>query len=108
MIPAWILLIGAFFFPHSPRWLASRDRWEECLQVLADLHGKGNRKDPRVLAQYREIEEALRLERGDSGNGWKALLQKRLLKRLILGMSVQAWSQLCGMNILMCKCVVDD
>ena len=40
MVPAFILLAGLFFFPYSPRWLASQDRWEEALQVLANLHGK--------------------------------------------------------------------
>ena len=29
MVPAFILLAGMFFLPRSPRWLASKDRWEE-------------------------------------------------------------------------------
>jgi hypothetical protein len=104
MVPGVVLLLGVFFFPHSPRWLASKDRWDEALQVLAQLHGCGDIKHPRVLAEYCEIEKALRAERRD-GIGWKVLLtRKRMLKRLILGMSVQAWSQLCGMNIMMCRC----
>lgn len=102
MVPAWILVMGLFFFPHSPRWLASRDRWDEALRVLADLHGGGDIRHPRVLAQYREIEDSLRLDREQAVDGFRALLQRRMLRRVVLGMSIQAWSQLCGMNIMMC------
>ena len=43
-VPGALLFIGFFFFPRSPRWLASKDRWEEALQVLAHLHGGGDIK----------------------------------------------------------------
>ncbi|KFA49100.1 hypothetical protein S40293_07081 [Stachybotrys chartarum IBT 40293] len=101
MVPAWILLVGVAFFPHSPRWLATQDRWDEALCVLARLHGKGDVKHPRVLAQYREIEEALRVEREEGVGSLRTLCQARMLRRLVLGVSIQAWSQLSGMNIMM-------
>ncbi|KAL6362097.1 hypothetical protein LRP88_05581 [Fusarium phalaenopsidis] len=101
MIPAWILLVGLCFFPSSPRWLASQDKWEEALQTLANLHGKGDKTHPTVLAQYREIEDSLRFDREEAANSYKNLVTRRMLKRVILGMSIQAWSQLCGMNIMM-------
>ncbi|KAH8899847.1 general substrate transporter [Thozetella sp. PMI_491] len=101
MVPAFILLVGLFFFPYSPRWLASKDRWEEAIQVLAHLHGKGDVNHPRVLAEYQEIEEALRFEREQASSSFAALVEPRIFKRVLLGMSVQMWSQLCGMNIMM-------
>ncbi|KAL2015958.1 hypothetical protein VTK56DRAFT_4493 [Thermocarpiscus australiensis] len=101
MVPGFILLVGLFFFPYSPRWLASKDRWEEALQVLARLHGNGDVNHPKVLAQYREIEEALQLEREQATSSFKELVAPRMLKRVVLGMSIQMWSQLCGMNIMM-------
>ncbi|KAF7561634.1 hypothetical protein G7046_g2525 [Stylonectria norvegica] len=101
MVPAFILLVGLFFFPYSPRWLASQDRWEEALQVLAKLHGKGDANHPKVLAQYREIEDALRFDREEAVSSYKTLTTRKMLKRVVLGMSIQAWSQLCGMNIMM-------
>jgi len=101
MVPAFILFAGMFFMPYSPRWLASKDRWEEAIQVLAHLHGGGDVNDPKVLAEYQEIEEALRFEREEAVSSYKALVEPRMLKRVILGMSIQMWSQLCGMNIMM-------
>ncbi|KAI9800523.1 MAG: MFS sugar transporter [Sarcosagium campestre] len=101
IVPAAVLLAGMFFFPKSPRWLASQDRWEEAIRVLADLHGNGNLHHPKVLAEYQEIEEALRFEREEAISSFKALMAPRMLKRVILGMSIQMWSQLCGMNVMM-------
>lgn len=101
MVPGAILFVGMFFLPKSPRWLASKDRWEEAIQVLAHLHGNGDVNHPKVLAEYQEIEEALRFEREEAVPSFKALVAPRMLKRVILGMSIQMWSQLCGMNIMM-------
>jgi hypothetical protein len=101
--PAVILFVGLFFFPRSPRWLAPQDRWEETLQVLANLHGGGNINDAKVLAEYSEIEEALRFEREQQISSYKLLTAPKMAKRVFLGMSVQMWSQLSGMNVMMCK-----
>ena len=101
MVPGAILFVGMFFLPRSPRWLAGKDRWEEALQVLANLHGNGDVNHPKVLAEYHEIEEALRFEREEAVSSFKALVAPRMLKRVVLGMSIQMWSQLCGMNIMM-------
>jgi|TARA_R110002003_G_scaffold290_7_gene18584 hypothetical protein len=100
-VPGAILFAGMFFFPRSPRWLASKDRWEEALSVLANLHGNGDLNNPKVLAEYKEIEDALRFEREQADTSFGALIKPRIVKRVILGMSIQMWSQLCGMNIMM-------
>jgi MFS family permease len=95
-VPGVVLFFGMFFMPRSPRWLASKDRWEEAIEVLAMLHGKGDMNSPRVLAEYQEIEEALRFEREDALSSLRQLVAPRMLRRVVLGMSVQMWSQLCG------------
>jgi hypothetical protein len=58
-IQGWLgIILGTalFFFPESPRWLASKARWDECLYVLANLHAKGDETDPVVLAELEEGE----------------------------------------------------
>lgn len=101
MIPSIILFCGLFFLPRSLRWLASKDRWGEAIQVLADLHAGGDIDYPRVLAEYLEIEEALRFERDEATSSIWALVAPRMIRRVLLGMSIQMWSQLCGMNVMM-------
>ena len=100
VIPAVILFVGMFFFPKSPRWLGAQDRWEEAIQVLADLHGSGDVNHPKVLAEYQEIEEALSFEREQAVSSFKGLVEPRIMRRVLLGMSVQMWGQLCGMNVM--------
>ena len=101
IVPGVILFFGMFLFPKSPRWLASKDRWEEALNVLSKLHGNGDVNHPKVLAEYKEIQEALALEREQTNTGFQELVKPRIFKRVILGMSLQMWSQLCGMNVMM-------
>ena len=99
-VPGLILVVGLIWFPKSPRWLASKDRWDEALSVLADVHGKGNPNDPKVLAEFKEIEDSIRFEREVAINSYTALAQPKMLKRVFLGVSIQMWSQLCGMNVM--------
>ncbi|KAI4129288.1 MAG: hypothetical protein LQ338_002297 [Usnochroma carphineum] len=101
IFPAMLLAIGMFFVPYSPRWLAGQDRWEEAIRVLANLHGHGDIGHPKVLAQYREIEEAMTFEREAGGSAFKALTRPRMFSRVVLTVSIQMWSQLCGMNVMM-------
>lgn len=98
IIPGAILLAGMYFLPYSPRWLAGKDRWEEALTVLANRHGRGNKEDPKVLAEFEEIQEVVRFEREEAVSSYKQLVAPRMYKRVLLGMSIQMWSQLCGMN----------
>jgi hypothetical protein len=42
--------------------------------------------NPKVLAEYQEIEEALRFEREQAVTSFKALTEPRMFKRVILGM----------------------
>ena len=57
MLPAIFLACCLPVMPRSPRWLASKDRWEEALQSLALLHARGDETDATVLAEIQEIRE---------------------------------------------------
>ncbi|KAK9242210.1 general substrate transporter [Lipomyces tetrasporus] len=101
-VPAIVLLVGLFWFPRSPRWLASKDHWEEALRVLAFLRSPANDiNDPLVLAEYKEIEDQIRSEREEQSNSYRELFSRKMRKRVILSMAIQMWSQLSGMNVMM-------
>ena len=99
MIPAIILLIGLFFLPESPRWLARKDRWEEAQSVLALVHSKGDMNSPFVLKEMTEIREMVEFERQNADVSYLELFKPHMINRTHIGIFVQIWSQLTGMNV---------
>lgn len=61
-----------------------QDRWEEAIHVLARLHGGGNINHPKVLAEYKEIEEALRFEREQAVSSFTQLMKPKMFKRVVV------------------------
>jgi len=98
MIPALFLIALIPLLPRSPRWLASKDRWEEALDVLAAVHAKGDKSSPTVQAEYTMIQEDIR---DYTNSSYFDLIKPNMRTRTIVGVSCQIWSQLTGMNVMM-------
>ncbi|KAF3070194.1 MFS glucose transporter mfs1 [Trichoderma lentiforme] len=101
MFPALVLFVALFFIPESPRWLASRDRWEEALEVLASVHGQGNQQAPIVQAQYAEIRESMAVSESQGEVKWAELIHPDNIHRISNGIFVHIWTQLSGNNALL-------
>jgi hypothetical protein len=71
---------------------------EEALQILADLHGKGDANHELVQLEFNEIKEQIEFDRERGARSYKELLDKDVRGRVVLGVSLQAWSQLTGMK----------
>ncbi|KAI7851786.1 general substrate transporter [Circinella umbellata] len=99
--PALILFFGAFFLPFSPRWLASKGRNDEALQVLAKLHANGDVNSPFVQQEYNEIIEQISQERAVAITNYLELFKGRNRRRLVLGMLIQVFQQFTGINSIM-------
>lgn len=93
------------FFPESPRYLMDNGRSEEALQVLADLHGKGDINNELVrlevrprgfalvfpgssnlhslpnLSQHVEISEAVEFDKTLAARSFLDLLKPDVLRR---------------------------
>ena len=69
---------------------------------MADLHGGGDTKHPLVQLEYAEIKEQVTFERTQGAKSYADLIQPGIRRRVFLGMSIQMWSQLSGMNVMMC------
>ncbi|KAF1815626.1 putative transporter [Eremomyces bilateralis CBS 781.70] len=101
MIPGILLCIGMVFLPESPRWLARKERWEECRAVLVLVHGKGDPDSPYVRKEFAEIEETVNFERQNADVTYLELFKPRMINRTHIGMFDQIWAQLTGMNVMM-------
>ncbi|KAI8880290.1 general substrate transporter [Backusella circina FSU 941] len=99
--PAAVLLVGAFFLPFSPRWLISKGRNDEALTVLANLHAKGDKAAPAVVAEYEEIIHQIEAEKAVAITSYVELLRGTVRRRLILGVIIQIFQQFTGINSIM-------
>lgn len=96
--PAIILFFGAFFLPYSPRWLFSKGRHEEALEVLAKLHANGDKEAPIVVQEYEDIRLAVETEKAIAITDYTELFKGTIRRRLILGVVIQIFQQFTGIN----------
>lgn len=98
-VPAFFLMCGLPFLPRSPRWLAKVGRTEEAVRTLANIQAHGDIEDPLVVAEWDEITTVLAAER-QALQGWRKFFMNGMWRRTLAGMSVQAWQQLSGANVM--------
>ncbi|KAK5678363.1 high affinity glucose transporter [Elasticomyces elasticus] len=96
MMSAIILLFDMMFLPESPRWVASKDRWEECERVLVLVHGHGDPDSPWVACEFGEIKYWLEMERQSKQISYLTLFTPRYINRTHIALFTQIWSQLTG------------
>jgi SP family arabinose:H+ symporter-like MFS transporter len=85
-VPALALMIGLFFIPESPRWLAEKGRFEDAFRVMARIEGRTSAETE--IAAMRETIAT------DSGS-WGELLGPGIRMALMVGVALcflQGWS----------------
>jgi sugar porter (SP) family MFS transporter len=92
VVPIVVLIAGLFFVPHSPRWLASKGRNEEALEVLESING------PEQAA--RELVD-IRDELSEETGSFSELLMPGLRKALLIGVLIMVFSQINGVNMML-------
>ncbi|KAL5337518.1 general substrate transporter [Aspergillus crustosus] len=99
MIPAILLFFALFSLPEGPRWLAKKDRWEECHETLDLVHATGNHNDHFVQTELREIREMCEFEPSNKDATYLDLFKLNMINRTHIDIFTHVWSQLTGMNI---------
>ncbi|KAI0455052.1 high-affinity glucose transporter [Xylaria acuta] len=101
LIPTVLLLLGSHFLPENPKWLAETDRWQEVREVLTLIHGRGHFHTPIIRRETNALIEANRLNKQNAKMSWFELIKPKMINRTHIGLFIQIWSQLTGMNVMM-------
>ncbi|KAH3910457.1 hypothetical protein HBH56_142060 [Parastagonospora nodorum] len=118
MVPGFVLGVGIFFLPFSPRWLSAKGRDDEALQVLAKLR-RAPTNDSRVFQEWCEIraevtfkqevnrERHPELQAPTRSNriklelaSWMDCFRHGCWKRTVVGVGIMFFQQFVGINAL--------
>lgn len=95
-------MIGLFWLPDSPRWLASRGRMAEAQDVIARLRAK-TEDDEEVQLELQNIKESLEVQNLGGDLKMRELLTNgpsQNLRRTLLGIAAQFMQQITGINLI--------
>ncbi|KAJ5874598.1 uncharacterized protein N7529_003028 [Penicillium soppii] len=99
IVLSFVLMSMSFFLPETPRWLAINGFVDESLQTIADLHSNGDTQAEHVQRTFLEIQEAVIYESNLGKSSWTEMFT-RYRKRTIVGITVQMFAQINGINII--------
>ena len=90
---AALMFFGGFILPESPRWLMLKGRKQEAVAVL----GRTLNRQSEIDLEIAEIEQALH---GPRGAGLGIVFRGYFLKVLMVGILLQMFQQLVGINVM--------
>lgn len=92
-IPALLFFILLFFIPESPRWLASKLKYNEARDIFSQI-----RNSEYAERQLTEIKETLSLT--SHHVPFKQLFRGKLAKIVFIGILIAILQQWCGINVI--------
>lgn len=96
-IPAVVLWFGMLVMPESPRWLASKTRFNEALEVLKQV-----RSQQRAEAELAEVSALAVKEEQEELGGWQDMRSTPWLRKLMfVGFGIAIVQQITGVNTIM-------
>jgi sugar porter (SP) family MFS transporter len=100
VVPGFGLATLMCFLPKSPRWLCSKDRDEEAVQVLAKLN-TASTSDELVQSELKAIQEDVAATRAAGSSSFGELFSPVIRRRTFITFLMQLFQQWTGINVIM-------
>jgi sugar porter (SP) family MFS transporter len=100
VVPGLGLALLMCFLPKSPRWLCSKDRDEEAVEVLAKLNAAST-SDELVQSELKAIQEDVAATRAAGSSSFGELFSPVIRRRTFITFLMQLFQQWTGINVIM-------
>jgi len=101
MCPSFLQIATVFMLPESPRWLISRDRYDEAHAILIKYHAEDDASSVLVKAEIAQIKETIQIEVGNSGQGWMQMVSSSgMRRRVLISAFLGLFTQMSGNSLL--------
>jgi len=100
IIPGFLFGILMCFLPKSPRWLCSKDRDEEAVEILAKLNAISP-SDSLIQEELRAIQEDVAATRAAGSSSISELFSPVIRRRTFITFLMQLFQQWTGINVIM-------
>ncbi|KAJ3078641.1 hypothetical protein HK102_004347 [Quaeritorhiza haematococci] len=100
VIPGSLLVLIIIFMPYSPRWLMSRQRETEAVQILAKLRAQ-DVNSATVQTEFHDIKAGIELEKQVGNADWPELLKPGIINRVLIAFVLQTFQQWTGINVIL-------
>ncbi|SEI53970.1 MFS transporter, sugar porter (SP) family [Dyadobacter sp. SG02] len=97
-VPSLFFVIGAFFLPESPRWLAMAGRTQQAAKVLGRIGNQAYMEEG--LSKIRESMANGPSHGGPSRSSYSDVFKKAMLPVVLTGIGLAVFQQLCGINVV--------
>ncbi|KDP40049.1 hypothetical protein JCGZ_02047 [Jatropha curcas] len=94
LVPCIFLLVGLFFIPESPRWLAKVGRDREFKVALQKLRGK----DADITREEDEIQDSIEILEALPKARFLDLFQRQYIRVIFIGVAIMICQQFVGIN----------
>ncbi|KAL1976496.1 hypothetical protein VTN31DRAFT_2778 [Thermomyces dupontii] len=99
--PAMLQICTIFFVPESPRYLVSKDRYEEAYAILAKYHAEGDTSSAFVKAEMAQIEKTIKLEQEAAKQNWSDMFRTAgMRRRMIISAGLGLFTQWSGNTLI--------
>ena len=101
-VPAFIQFVGMIFLPESPRWLALHLKEEKAIKMLRRTRITLEEADSEMEAIKETInQEKLQMQSLSHHRLVEMFLNRTIFHCLVIGVGMQIWQQVCGINTVM-------